>query len=590
MLETKKRTSVSPYRRLVTRMTGKSATALFTLAFALTGGVALLLSTKAATPLITPDPSHHATCQQVTPSKTVVRPGERFTGVVRFYNSGSSTYSPNFGVGLSEYRESGSIWSPSGTDLPGNIPPGGTVQFNLTLTAPTTPGVYPFDWGILIVFNGFIPEPCYGPAITVTNPPSVTLLANSANSDISLTKGAGLTLGWSASNNPSICTASGSWGGGKPASGSENRTADTATAGVKTYTITCSNGAGSSAATRKVTVNNPPQPPSGGGGSGSSGGSSGSAGSTGSSSGSNRGTGTAGRGGGAPSSGSSAPSVSAPPATPSEFSSSNKDKSTVRLTWKNPSYSPGLSGYELERSLDQKNWDKIGKDNTPEESYDDTTVDFGTTYYYRLRVTGTNDLKSEYATSQITTELFQANTDSDQTTLTSDDQKVTVTIPKNAFDSEANCSLRINNDVLSPTKDKYETVTGPYEVLCKISDGTIVTRFKQPVIVTVNVKKQPYSAYSFYTLANDWQEIPTKPIKSEARLDLTDQTTFVLLGKKGNTSIIVKILIGLIVLMAIGVGILYALRWLAVKREQQQIASMQEDYFRKEHGIDNEIR
>ncbi len=522
----------------------------------------------------------------------MVRPGERFTGTVKFYNSGSSTYSPNFGVALAEYRVSGSIWSASGLDLPGNIPPGGTVQFNLTLTAPTTPGVYSFDWGIAIVFNGFIPEPCYGPAITVTNPPSVTLLANSANSDISVAKGTGLTLSWSASNNPSICTASGSWGGSKPANGSENRTGDTATAGVKTYSITCSNGAGSSAATRKVTVNNPPQPPSGGGGGSSGGssgsGSSGSSGATGSNSGSSGSTG--GRGGAAPGSSSSAPSVSGPPTSPSDFSSTNQDKTTVRLTWKNPSYSPGLSGYELERSIDQKNWDKVGKDNTPEESYDDTTVDFGTTYYYRLRVIGVNDLKSEYATSQVTTELFQANTDSDQTTLTSDDQKVNVTIPKSAFDSEANCSLRINNDVLSPTKDKYETVVGPYEILCKISDGTIVTRFKQPVIVTVNVKKQPYSAYSFYTLSNDWQEIPTKPIKSEARLDLTDQTTFVLLGKKGNASLIVKILIGLIVLMAIGVGALYLLRWLAVKKEQQQIASIQEDYFRKEHGIDNEIR
>ena len=207
-----------------------------------------------------------------------------------------------------------------------------------------------------------------------------------------------------------------------------------------------------------------------------------------------------------------------------------------------------------------------------------------------MRVVGSNDLKSEYATSQITTELFQANTDSDQTTLTSEDQRVTVTIPKSAFDSEANCSLRVNNDALAPSKDKYSTVAGPYEVLCKTSDGNIVTRFKQPAIVTVNVKKLPFGAYSFYTLANDWQEIPTKPIKSVARLELNDQTTFVLLGKKGNTSIIVKILIGLIVLMAIGVGVLYALRWLAVKREQQQIASLQDDYFRKEHGIDSEIR
>lgn len=86
--------------------------------------------------------------------------------------------------------------------------------------------------------------------------PAVTLSASSS----SVTTNSPLSLSWSATNNPS-CNASGTWSGSKPASGSENRSSDTASAGTKNYTLTCSNAGGSNSKTVSVNVTNPPPPP-----------------------------------------------------------------------------------------------------------------------------------------------------------------------------------------------------------------------------------------------------------------------------------------------------------------------------------------
>ena len=65
--------------------------------------------------------------------------------------------------------------------------------------------------------------------------------------------GGSTTISWSATNNPTSCTASGSWGGAKSASGSQNSGIVT-TAGLYTYTLACSNSAGASSASASLTV------------------------------------------------------------------------------------------------------------------------------------------------------------------------------------------------------------------------------------------------------------------------------------------------------------------------------------------------
>jgi hypothetical protein len=91
-------------------------------------------------------------------------------------------------------------------------------------------------------------------------PPAAPTLAAAA---ASITVGGSTTLTWS-SVNAGACTASGSWSGAQPTSGTQ--TISPTAAGVATYTLACANAAGSSPASSvTVTVN----PASGHGGGGS---------------------------------------------------------------------------------------------------------------------------------------------------------------------------------------------------------------------------------------------------------------------------------------------------------------------------------
>ncbi len=82
------------------------------------------------------------------------------------------------------------------------------------------------------------------PAITISVSPS------------SLNTGSSATVNWSVANNPSSCTASGSWSGSKAASGSQT-TGTISTAGTYTYTLSCSNSGGTTSNSATLTANNP---------------------------------------------------------------------------------------------------------------------------------------------------------------------------------------------------------------------------------------------------------------------------------------------------------------------------------------------
>ena len=85
--------------------------------------------------------------------------------------------------------------------------------------------------------------------VAKTNQPTVTISSN----PISVSVGGSATLTWSATNNPSSCTASGSWSGSRGANGSASTGALTV-AKVYTYTLTCSNANGSGSASATITV------------------------------------------------------------------------------------------------------------------------------------------------------------------------------------------------------------------------------------------------------------------------------------------------------------------------------------------------
>lgn len=87
-----------------------------------------------------------------------------------------------------------------------------------------------------------------GTGNTVTRP-KVTLSVNPTAVKV----GSSATLTWKATNSPTSCTASGAWSGTKASSGSQS-TGALKTAGLKTYTLSCTNRGGSEKASVVVTV------------------------------------------------------------------------------------------------------------------------------------------------------------------------------------------------------------------------------------------------------------------------------------------------------------------------------------------------
>jgi hypothetical protein len=127
-----------------------------------------------------------------------------------------------------------------------NTPVLGKQQaYMFTLTCKNASGT-----GFATVSVGVITQ---GGSGSVVARPTVTLAANPSSIYVNDKS----TLVWSSTNNPTSCTASGSWSGGKAASGSEN-TAAIAEVTTNTYTLTCKNDAGSGFATTTVNSTTPP--------------------------------------------------------------------------------------------------------------------------------------------------------------------------------------------------------------------------------------------------------------------------------------------------------------------------------------------
>ena len=89
-------------------------------------------------------------------------------------------------------------------------------------------------------------------------PPVVDVKVNSLDGPLSIVAPAKYSLSWS--SNSSICTKSGSWSGSGGSTGFQSFV-DVLTAGTYTYTVTCSNGAGSTSDSVTVVITDPTVPP-----------------------------------------------------------------------------------------------------------------------------------------------------------------------------------------------------------------------------------------------------------------------------------------------------------------------------------------
>jgi microsomal dipeptidase-like Zn-dependent dipeptidase len=83
---------------------------------------------------------------------STMQAGRTYQVSVTMQNIGTITWTPGganpFRLGA-QTNQNDTQWGPSRVELPGAVPPGGQVTFNFTVTAPTTPGTYNFDWRML---------------------------------------------------------------------------------------------------------------------------------------------------------------------------------------------------------------------------------------------------------------------------------------------------------------------------------------------------------------------------------------------------------------------------------------------------------
>lgn len=556
---------------------------IFLISFAIIGGIVFYFASQAAAPYIDdPQNMHHAQCVQNSPSKTAVRPGEAFTATVRIKNTGTSTFAPSFGAHLLELNNETytNYWSPNRFYMSSNVGPGGTATFNMTITAPSNPGTYPFGWAIGVGTAGVVPYGCSGVQVRVVNPTTTNLTLNGQNQNVTVTKGSSLTVAWSATNGAS-CTKSGNWSGSVSGSGSDNRSGDTATIGQKTYTISCNNAVSSASTTRTVTVTEPPRTPT------------------------------------APSpSPSPAPSPvpspspsprppstprtttsraptpqplaavpdTEPPADPSDFKAVFED-AVVLLSWSTPSDNTGVTSYNLERSSDGTTWEMIAPDLST-TSYTDKTIAFNATYQYRLHAFDAAANASGYANVAVKTGEFEPNLMPDQElTLASEDQTVTVTLYAGSVEQEARCGLEESLEI-PPSTEESENITGPYEIVCKFANSTTVRSFKTPPLVSVSLPEETgdkYAALTFFAYqSGGWQSVQAN--EDSHSFVLNDSTDFAIQGTPKTTPFWVKLLTILLLLFLVIGGGVGGLKFYYSRRSNNMRQQQYQDYYRKEHG------
>jgi RHS repeat-associated protein len=123
---------------------------------------------------------------QSAPAAMVV--GQPYAVSVRWTNTGSTTWvAGTYRLG-SQNPASNNRWSVSRAALPANVAPGQTAAFNFTVTAPTTPGTYNFQWMMMKDDAQFFGTTSQNLSIVVgpNQSPSVQLTApaNGANGSV----------------------------------------------------------------------------------------------------------------------------------------------------------------------------------------------------------------------------------------------------------------------------------------------------------------------------------------------------------------------------------------------------------------------
>ena len=109
---------------------------------------------------------------------------------------------------------------------------------------------------------------------------------------------------------------------------------------------------------------------------------------------------------------------------------------------------------------------------------------------YRLLAQDDAGNASDFVFADVETPAFTSNvTSGSDTTYQSDDGLATVNVPNGALSSDANCGVAANSQTVHVIPGK-KLVAGPYSLVCKTSDGNIISTFNSAISWSISLKNK----------------------------------------------------------------------------------------------------
>lgn len=469
---------------------------------------------------------NHAECTPFSASSYLVAGGSHFHGTAVLKNDGTTTWSASHGYSL---RDPDGRWSFSGNTLDGHtVAFGASHTFNLGLIAPaasTRAITYSYNANMFLTNFGKIAHVCPTKYITVAAKPTISVTSPHSGQAVS---GSNVVISASASQPTSgvkitkvVFYVSGSsihTDDSSPYNASWNSTRYRNGSYTLSARVYDSLGQSRLSSSVSVTIRNTSSPPP-----------------------SHTTT--------SPVPGSRTTTQTLPPdktapSKPTNFTAFlDEQTNTVVLSWSNSTDNRGIKGYKLDRSPDNKMWDTL-VNNFTKNTFEDLTIGFNQPYYYRIQAIDTSGNKSAYANANVKTAGFDANVKANSdSTITTDDQGISILIPAGALSQDALCNVFPSTNLEAPQIDKLEVVSGPYEISCRDKDGNTITSFNKPLTVTIKldtIAPGDTRTFSYFGYKDqNWSELTVTSHDAGARtdsLDLDNITGFSVMAKQKTKS------------------------------------------------------